>query len=119
MPISLEIEDEKGNTVYRDAAFLKGTPTVAEFRTYLTTVPYDTWPDGKPVFYVPRWFNIASIKITNIATGLPVVVEETDRILQFPFDKYTIHVVVTRKPRARKTKNISGGRRSTTLRSRK
>lgn len=121
MPISLEIVDEKGSTLYSDAAFIKTNPTIAEFGTYLTTVPYDkTWPDGKPIFYVPSYFNISSIKITNIATGAPAVVEETDRILRFSFDKYIVRVDVKRKPRgARKTKNISGGRRSKTLRSRK
>jgi len=124
MPVSLSIEDEIGHQVYEDAAFIPGNLTIAEFRNYLKTVAYDkTWPAGKPVFYVPSYYNIESIKITKIENNARVELNEiTDKIGKFPFDEYIINVSVKRKPRAArktKSKNVSGGKLSKTLRRRK
>jgi hypothetical protein len=110
MPISLEIRDQKGRTMYRDAAYTKGNPTIAEFKIQLTTVPYDKWPNGEPYYYVPRWYNVASVEIINIETNKPVTIEETDTVAQFPADKYIILVTVKRKSRTeRKTHRRSSG----------
>ena len=113
MPISLEITNQKGTSIYRDAAYTKGNPTIAEFKEQLTNEPYDRWADGTPYYYVPRWYTVESIEIINIATSKPVSYEETDTVAQFQADKYIIHVTVKRKSRTeRKTQRRSGGYRS-------
>jgi len=113
MPISLEIVTSTGHSIYRDAAYTKGNPTIAEFKTQLTNEPYDRWPNGEPYYYVPKWYTVESIEIINIATSKPVSYEETDTVAQFQADKYIIHVTVKRKSRTeRKTQRRSGGYRT-------
>jgi hypothetical protein len=120
MPISLEIVTLNGTSIYRDAAYTKGNPTIAEFKEQLTNEPYDRWADGTPYYYVPRWYTIESIEIINIATSKPVSYEETDTVAQFQADKYIIHVTVKRKSRTeRKTQRRSGGYRSQSRRRRR
>ena len=124
MPVSLSIEDESGHQLYEDAAFIPANLTIAQFRIYLKTVPYDmTWDETTPIFYVPSYYNIDSIKITKIENDAVVQVnEETDKIGKFPGDEYIINVAVKRKPRAarkKKSKKVGGGRLSKTLRGRK
>ena len=100
---SLEIVDEKGTEIYRDFAQFDNppNPTIDDFRTKLFTDAYDkTWPAGEPIYYIPKWFDIVSIKITNIASGKEVPFEETDRVGQYPFDEYIFRVDIKRKPRA-------------------
>jgi len=124
MPVSLSIEDELGHQLYEDAADIPANLTIAQFRNYLKTVPYDkTWDETTDIFYVPSYYNIDSIKITKIENDAVVELnEETDKIGKFPFDEYIINVAVKRKPRAarkKKSKKVGGGRLSKTLRGRK
>ena len=124
MPVSLSIEDELGHQLYEDAADIPANLTIAQFRNYLKTVPYDkTWDETTDIFYVPSYYNIDSIKITKIENDAVVELnEETDKIGKFPFDEYIINVAVKRKPRAarkKKSKKVGGGRLSKTLRRRK
>ena len=111
---SLEIVDEKGTEIYRDFAQFDNppNPTIDDFRTKLFTDAYDkTWPAGEPIYYIPKWFDIVSIKITNIASGKEVPFEETDRVGQYPFDEYIFRVDIKRKPRAApKAKNNKGNK---------
>lgn len=122
---SLEIEDEKGKTIYRDFARFDypPNPTIEEFRTKLFTYAYDkTWPAGEPIYYIPSYYNIESIKIINISSGKEVAFQETERVGQYPGDQYIIHVDVKRKPRAAANSNKNksnkgnkgGGRRRKT-----
>ena len=109
MPISLEItKSAPYGELYADAASINGNYTIAEFKTYLASV----------TTYFPNYFRIESVKITSISTGKEVAFnEETDKLSQYPFDKYIVHVNVVRKPRGpRKTKNKKGGNRRKTLR---